>query len=106
MVAKKVAIKKKETIVGPIPPIAIPLEWHVPDGQITPFATNMVVQIMEGAFKISFFEVKPQILFDESTPPPTKVRADCVASVVVAPNKIPKIIEVLQGQYEQYMSTK
>ena len=74
------------------------IEWHTPEGQITPFATHMVVQIIENEFKISFFEVKPSILLDDLEPLPDKVRADCVASVFVTENRLSQFIEVLQGQ--------
>jgi len=96
---KKKADKKK-------PVTAIPIEWYVPEGLMTPFATNMVVQASENAFKVLFFEVKPPLLVDESEPKPSKVRADCVASVVITPDKLPKIIEVFQRQLDKYISKK
>jgi len=84
----------------------IPLEWYFMDGLATPFATNMVVQTLEDVFKVSFFEVKPPLKFDDSEPQPSKVRADCVASVFITPGRLPKFIEVLQSQYEKYMATE
>ena len=84
----------------------IPIEWYVPDGLISPFATNMVVQGSENAVKVLFFEVKPPLQFDESQPTPSKVRADCVASVVITPDKIPLIIEVFQKQYDKHVLKK
>lgn len=86
--------------------VAVPLEWYVPDGAMTPFATNMVVQTMENEFKISFFEVKPPIQLDETAPPPNKIRADCVASVIVTADRLPKFIEVLQKQLDKYVLKK
>jgi hypothetical protein len=86
--------------------VAIPIEWYIPDGLITPFATNMVVQSSGDAFKVLFFEVKSPFLLDESATPPSKVRADCVGSVVITPDKLPKIIEVFQSQLDRYLSKK
>lgn len=85
---------------------SIPIDWYVPEGLMTSFASNMVVQIIENVFKISFFEIKPPIQLDESVPIPTKIRADCVVSVIVTPDKLSSFIEVLQKQYKKYMSEK
>lgn len=84
----------------------VPLEWGDPEGMITPFAFNMTVQTIEDIFKISFYEVKPPIRIDESTPPPSKVRADCVANVLVTPDRLSKFIEVLQKHLDKYRLQK
>ena len=105
MVAKKANTKKKDVMAIPIP-IPIPIEWYIPEGLMTPMAFNMTVQFMGDIFKISFFEIKPPIQVDESTPPPSKVRADCVASVFIMPDKLPKFIDVLQQQYDKYLLIK
>ena len=68
----------KKKIIPPNEAIAIPIEWHIPEGQITPFATNMTVQTIGNEFKISFFEIKPPIRLDDSEPLPSKARADWI----------------------------
>jgi hypothetical protein len=83
---------------------AIPIEWSVPEGLITPFASNMVIQTMENYFKISFFEIKPPIQIDKTAPAPTKIRADYVAGIIVTPDRLLKFIEVLQRQYDRYIA--
>lgn len=88
------SLKKKE----------LPIEWRMPEGKMTPFATNMFVQIIENEFKISFFEVKPPLRFNESDPWPEKAIADCVSSVIITADRLPKFIEVLQDQLERYES--
>lgn len=80
-----------------------PIEFFSSDETITPLATNIVVQIMEGVFKISFFEIKPPIQLDESVPPPSKIRADCVGSVFITPDKLKTYIDVLQRQLDKYL---
>lgn len=85
---------------------AVPIEWYVPEGVMTPFASNIVVQFIEDVFKISFFETKLPIILDKTQPPPSKVRADCVASVIVTPNKLSQFIRVLQEQLDKYKSKK
>lgn len=78
----------------------IPIEWHIPEGVMTPFATNMLVQTIENEFKISFFELKPAIRLSTSDPMPTSIGADCVASVIVTEDRLSKFVEVLQSQLE------
>lgn len=96
----------KKKVIPPNKAIAIPIEWHIPEGQMTPFATNMTVQIIENEFKISFFEIKPPVRFDDSEPLPSKARADWIASVIVTADRLPKFIEVLQTQLNKYQSKK
>ena len=100
MVGKKAKVKNEKKVV------AIPIEWYMPEGNMTPTAFNMTIQVMEDIFKVSFFEIKPPIQVDESAPPPDKIRADCIASVFIAPHRIPKFIELLQNQYDNYMSER
>lgn len=94
MVAKKADVKIKA--------VAVPLEWHVPEGVMTPFASNMVVQFTEGMFKLSFFEIKPPIQFGSSPTPPSSIRADMVASVFILPDKIPTMLKTLGEQLDKY----
>jgi hypothetical protein len=95
MAKKKIDINKQ-----------VPIKWYIPDNIITRFASNMVVQTIENEFKISFFEIKPEIRFDTSTPPPSEVQAECVATVIITADRLPKFIEVLQGQLNLYNSAK
>lgn len=86
--------------------VNIPLKWYIPDNIITRFASNMIIQTIESEFKISFFEIKPEILLQPSEPPPKEVRAECVASVIVTPERLPKFIDVLQRHLNRYNSIK
>ncbi len=96
---KKTKSSKKKVAIA-----KVPIKWHVPDTIITRFATNMVVQIIENEFKISFFEIKPEMHFEPITKPPDEVQADCVASVIVTADRLSKFIEVLLKQVGQYTS--
>jgi hypothetical protein len=84
----------------------IPIEWHVPDTIITRFASNMVIQSFENVFKISFFEIKPEIHLTPPQIPQSTIRADCVASVIVTPDKFSQMVEVLQRQIKKPESDK
>jgi len=81
---------------------AIPIEWHVPDGLVSRYATNMVVQHFENEFRVYFFEIRPPIVLGSPEETKTKleqlgsVRAECVASIIVAPDRMQEFIRVLQ----------
>ena len=80
------------------------IKWNIPETIITRFASNMVVQNIEGYFKLSFFELKPEIHLTTPKTPPTEIVADCVGIVIVPPDKLPAIIEVLAKQLQQYQA--
>jgi len=78
------------------------IRWNIPETIITRFASNMVLQNIEGYFKLSFFEIKPEINFTAPKKPPTEIVADCVGSVIVPPDKLFAIVEVLANALQQY----
>lgn len=96
--------KKKEQSKTEAKGLVVPIRWNMPDAIITRFASNMLVQILENEFKLLFFETKPEIRLGPGEPPPTEVRADCVASVIITADKMPRVIEALQKQYAIYQA--
>ncbi len=84
----------------------VPLKFIISPTIITRFASNMVIQTFENEFKISFFEVKPEIRLDPSEKIPDEVLADCVASIIVAANKLQAFIDILQKQVNKYNEKK
>lgn len=86
--------------------VRLPLKWHVPDDIVSRFATNLVVQTLEDAFKLSFFEAKPEIRLQKTAAIPRDVRADCVACIIISPEKLPSIIQVLQRQLDSFNESK
>jgi hypothetical protein len=84
------------------------IEWHFPENIISRFTTNMTVQRIENEFKVSFFELVRPIILDPNDPKwksITSIRADCVASIIVTADRLPKFIEVLQEQLTLYKSS-
>jgi len=88
--------------------IKLPIQWNLPDGLTSHYATNIVVQRGEHEFIISFFEVIPPIalgtreermaqLKDQES-----VKAECVARVIIAAEKMPGFIEALQENLGSY----
>ena len=96
MVKNKKEVKKETARVK--------IKWNVPDDMISRYASNVIVQVLENEFKLSFFETKPDIIFESKNPIPKEVRADCVASIIVSPLKIPAIIQVLQKQFNMFLA--
>lgn len=82
------------------------IEFKIPEGLPRPFATNIVVQGGEHTVAISFFEAQPPILIgspDQKAEQARKLQtipAYCVATVVVAIEKLPGFIKVMQGIYD------
>lgn len=76
------------------------IDWQVPEGLITPFATNMVIQKLENVFKIMFFEAKPPIRLDKSEPMPEKIKADYVGSIIVTPEKLSTFVDIFKKQLD------
>ena len=95
-------METKKAKKGEVQQIAVPIKWHIPDNIITRFASNMTVQFLESEFKISFFEIKPEIRLDPSGPLPKEIQAECVASVIITVDRLPKFIAALQTQLNLY----
>lgn len=97
--------KKKELTKTPLKII-----WRVPPFMASGWATNVVVQGVQEHFKISFFELKPDIAL---TPEQLKkieergtIDADCIGSYILSPDEVEKLILVLQDQYSRYLKSK
>ncbi len=86
----------------------IPIVWHVPEDLISRYATNMIVQMTENEFVISFYELPPPIIIDpiKDLENLNSVAAECVARIIVAGNKMPEFVEVLSRQVAAYKEKK
>jgi hypothetical protein len=89
-------------------PKRVPIDWHYPDGLVSRYADNLVVQHTPDAFVLSFFEVQPPLLTGSPEEKQARlqhietVRAECVARVIVPPGQIESIIRVLQENADTY----
>jgi len=87
----------------------VSIEWHIPEGTVSRYATNMVVQHSEQEFILSFFELLPPIILGspqelEKLEMMSSVRAECIARVIVSTERIPKFIQVLQQTLERVVA--
>ena len=82
--------------------IALPIEWHCPEGIQSRYANNVLVQQGPYEFIISFFETQIPML--SGTPQENKaklrdmgaIRAECVSKIVVSPELMEGLISALQ----------
>ena len=96
MTKKKNKVKDEE--------VKVEIDFNIPDSIVTRFATNMTIQTIENEFKISFFELKMPLDFSVPKKPPKTIRADCVASVIVTVDRLPKFINAMQAQLGNFMT--
>ncbi len=86
----------------------LPVEFYVPEGIVSRYATNLVVQHTEHEFIVSFYEVQPPLLL--GTPEENKaalehlgeVRATCVARIIIAAGRMAEFVKVLQDNVATY----
>jgi hypothetical protein len=77
--------------------------WSFPDDLVSGYATNMLVQTGENELYVSFFEAPPPVLLaPEDVKSLESVKAECIARVVISPDRMPKFIEVLQKQLDAF----
>ena len=87
--------------------VDLKIDWNVPEDVITRFATNLVTQTIDNEFKLTFFEIKPEIVFDEEEQQMKMiekgtVRADCISSIIVTADRMPRFLKVLNEQLIKY----
>lgn len=90
---------------------ALPLDWHIPDDMPVHYATNIVVQRLENEFLVSFFEIRPPIILGspekiaETIDGLKLIRANCVAQIIIAENKMPEFVKALQTNLEKSIAS-
>ncbi len=88
--------------------VEVPIEWSMPESMVSRYATNLVVQNGEHEFTLNFYEVRVPIILgspDEQIEQLSKidsVRADCVARIIIAADRLEEFISVLQGNLEKH----
>jgi hypothetical protein len=90
--------------------MSVGVEWEVGDFTPTYYATNIVTQFTDHEFLLSFFELFPPLLV--GTPEEIAaqaeqvetVKAQCLARVVIAADRMAGFVDALQGIVEQYQA--
>ncbi len=85
----------------------IPMVWKLPDDLLSGYATNMLVQTGEQELFISFFEIQhPVMLVPEDINKLESVNLECIAKIVITPERLATFIEVLQKQLAAFNEKK
>lgn len=90
----------------------LPIERYIPNDMLGQYATNMLVQMNPHEFIISFFQLYPPPVLGSPEEQNAKiaemrsVRATCVSRVIVAADRMPEFVRVLQDTLARYTSTK
>lgn len=91
------------------PKIQVPIEWHISENIDSKYATNLIIQHSEHEFIIDFFEMRhPWILgapdrVREQREKLESVRAECVARIIVSPDRMQEFINAMQANLNKYV---
>ena len=93
--------------------VKVPLSFVIPEGIVSRYATNFVIQCTGEEFVISFFETEPPFLLGES-PDENRaileqaghVRAQCVARIVVSPQRMHQFAGVVESSLARYSAER
>jgi hypothetical protein len=83
--------------------IALPVDRYFPDSLEIHYSDDLVVQHSDQVFFLSFFQVeRPIALTEAETARLRKLRAKCVARIVVTPEQMWKIIIAFHKNFKKY----
>ena len=88
----------------------VPVQWHVPDELVSQVATNFVVQHTNQEFILTFFKLFPPIILGSPEEKKsqiegmTQAKAQCVAQIVITPQRMNELIAVLQENLKVYLA--
>jgi len=91
-------------------PKALPLKWVVPEDLVSRYANNFTIQHTEYEFVISFFETFPPLVLGSPDERQAQleqlesVPAKCVARIVVSPERVQDLVQILAANLETYHS--
>ena len=89
---------------------ALPLKWVVPEDLVSRYANNFTIQHTDYEFVISFFETFPPLVLgspDERQAQLEQIEsvpAKCVARIVISPERVQDLIQILAANLETYHS--
>ncbi len=77
-----------------------PLQFNIPEGISSAYATNVLVQRTEHEYILTFFEAKAPIILGPNAPFPDRVQADYLCRVIVAAGRMQGFVEVMRQAIE------
>jgi hypothetical protein len=109
---KQVIMSELEIKKQPGKNISLPIEWHVPEGMQSRYATNVVAQAGSSEIILTFFEAQLPILLgqpeenEEALKKIGSIRAECVGKIIVSPETAQSILIALQTSIDAYNVSK
>jgi hypothetical protein len=88
----------------------VPLRWVCPEGLVSRYATNMLVQHTDQEFLLSFYEAVPPVVLgsqearEESLKSIESIDATCVARIIISAKRMPVFAEAIRSTLEHYNS--
>jgi hypothetical protein len=81
------------------------LVFHIAEDIVGKYAHQMVVQTLENEVILSFFEVVPPFVLgsdeDQEKLAAAGIRAECVARIIFAKNRLPAFVKAMHGVQEK-----
>lgn len=90
--------------------LELPIDWQFPNDLSSRYATHLVVQHTEHEFVLSFFEILPLPIYGSPQAVSAQLErlsaipAECVGRIVVAADRMPAFVAVLQENLQRYQS--
>ena len=86
-------------------PHEIEVDLYTPDDLVTSYVDITTVMHTQNEFVLSFFQTNyPTINPATKNTPVNKVRGKCIARVIVSPNHMATIVELLQKNLEKFLA--
>ena len=86
--------------------VPLPIEWIAPPDAPGGYATELIIQRTENEYHLYFFTVPPPIVLggtieeqDAIIAKQLPIKAHCVSHIIVAANKMPEFVKVMQTQF-------
>lgn len=85
----------------------IPMVWDFPEDLWSGYATNILVQTGEEELYVSFFEARPPVILNKTDWEKVEsVTAQCIARIVITPDRLAKFIDAMQQQLVAFNKKK
>ena len=77
------------------------LNWRIPEGIVSKYVTNILIQETPHEYIVMFFEAHPPVLLSEADleaqrREKPKIDAECVARIIVSRKRLKDFVDVLQ----------
>ncbi len=92
--------------------ISLSVDWHFPESLQSRYANNVLVQIGQHEFVVSFFEMQLPTLLGSPEDNKAKlsametIRAECVSKIIMPPELIQGLIDALQMELDKFSSQR